>query len=434
MTADFDSHCLAPGQHLHVRHTTRFKSAWVDVFLPQLLRPVAATQLALLSRLLERGTSRLPDLRALNRHTDWLYGAALSTQTISIGPYQVLHLHYDAMAGAFAPADTDDDLLAAGLQLLGDALHEPFLQHGQFPLERIEQEKLSLQRYVQSLDADRTGMAQRRCMQSIGAGTCWALESHGAPEELDAIDGAQLLHMLGELNESNVMEVYVCGDVDAEKVARLCRQALPAPTNVSRSDGGTAPWIDLPANTGPHRICEHADVTQGRLVLGFRTGTRRKDHDHAVVLLLNLVLGGDAHSRLYRRIREEGGLCYHIASYADTLAGLLFVEAGIDADDRATVVNQILAELAELGRNGPSSAELERVVMLSRQRLESAEDGRDGLVRFHYVRRLIGLNETRLEFQRDLSTVTAGQIRELAAAIELDTEYFLAPTDDTQVS
>lgn len=427
MTADFDSRPLSPGQTLHVRRTTRFKSVWIDLFLPQPLRPVAATQLALVARLLERGTATWPDLRALNRHTDWLYGASLSSQTIGVGPWQILHLHYDAMAGAFAP-DAGDDLLGQGLQLLSDVLHRPFLQQGQFPPERVAQEKNSLENFVESLDADRTGLAQRRCLQQIAAGTSWALEAHGARHELEGISADQLLAMLRQTIQTCPMDIYVCGDVDVDAVARLCQQVLPA-TGAAPELGIPMPWVELPAPTGPHKIAQQADVAQGRLAMGFRTGVSATGGGRAAAVLLNLILGGDAQSRLYQRIREHNGLCYHVASYADLLAGLLFVEAGIDADDRATVVAQILEELADLAASGPTSAELERARTLALQRLESAADGRDGLVRFHYARRLTGIGETRLGFHAAVAAVGAQDIRRLAGAIELDTEYFLEPTE-----
>ena len=421
---DFESCHLAAGVQLHVRRTTRFKSVWVDVFQPRLMQPVAVTQLALLARLLERGTSRLPDLRALNRHTDWLYGAALSAQTIAVGPFQLLHLHYDAVDEAFLP-DAEEDLLACGMRLLAEVLTDPFLEDGRLPDARVEQEKSSLRRYVESLYADRSLLAQRRSMERMCAGTPWALLAHGDPAELCGLDGPGLLQLLHDFSTTAPMDIYVCGDVDAEQVAALCTQHLPCVDRFAPVD----PIPDLPHPAAARYVREVDDVSQGRLVLGFRTNVilGAPEGEYAALVLLNLLFGGDAHSRLYSRIREEEGLCYHIGSYTEPMSGLLFVEAGVEPVDQQQLVDQVLDELLDLATVGPTIPETQRSKEVARQRLESAEDGREGLVRFHLSRRLAGVKTTRLQLLSALETVTPEQIRAVAATVVLDTEYYLAP-------
>tara|TARA_B100000809_G_scaffold72896_1_gene70630 strand:- start:1941 stop:3203 length:1263 start_codon:yes stop_codon:yes gene_type:complete len=418
---------LAGGGQLHIRQTTRFKSVWVDLFLPQLLQPVAVTQLALLSRLLERGTRRLPDLRALNQYTDWLYGAAFSVQSVAFGPFQLLHLHYDAVDGAFVPRD-GDDLLERGLGLLGEVLAEPFLEDGQLPQARIEQEKASLRRFVESLLNDRSLLAQRRCMECIGADTPWALAPHGSPAELSHLDGASLLSFLRNFVIDAPMDIYVCGDVDTEQVADLCVSLLPAAHDDRRACAEIPQLLPL---AGPQQILESADVSQGRLVLGFRTPIRlgATVAEYAALMLMNLLFGGDAYSRLYNHIREQLGLCYHIASYLEPMAGLLLVEAGVEPEHRSAVVEQVLQELRELGTHGPSRAEVERAQALARQRLDGAEDDRESLVHFHHARRLAGTNGSRLQLHAALAAVPAEAVQSIAATTVLDTEYFLGPQE-----
>lgn len=424
---DFDSRILAGGLQFHVRHTTRFKSVWVDVFLGQMMQPGAVTRLALLARLLERGTRRLPDLRALNRHTDWLYGAALSAQTLAMGPFQVLHLHYDALHGAYVPQEADN-LLECGLQLLGEVLTDPFLEDGVLPPARIEQEKASLRHYVSALHDDRTMLAQRRLMEQMCAGTPWALAPYGDPEELSGLDGANLLTYLRDFVTTAPMDIYVCGDVDSDQAADLCTRHLPGAPKARRRPASVPelqPWA------ASRRIHETGKVSQGRLLLGFRTPIRLSAPvgDYATLILFNLLFGGDAHSRLYNHIREEEGLCYHIASYMEPMAGLLLVEAGVEPQDRRCLVGKVLDELSDLATQGPSSAEIERSQALSRQRLDSAAEGRGDLVHFHQMRRLAGTDSSRLELHSALGSVTSATLRTLAAAIVLDTEYFLAPVD-----
>ena len=425
-STDFDTHVLSGGSHLHVRQSTRFKSIWIDVLMPQILRPVAATRLALLSRLLERGTQRLPNLQALNQYTDQLYGAALSAHATATGPFQILHLHFDAMDGAFAPGDGGNQL-ESGLALLGEVLTDPRVEDGGFSTTRVDQEKASLQRYADSLLNDRSWLAQRRCMELMCAGSPWAIAAHGNSAELSSFSGSDLYQSLDEFVATAPMDIYVCGNVDPTEVEDLCSRHLSLGNGATRQVHSPMPVLQ-PA-CAPRQIIEHSQVSQGRLVLGFRTPLRlgAADAEYANLVLLNLLFGGDAHSRLYSRIREERGLCYHIGSYLEPMAGLLLVEAGVEPQDHRAVVVGALAELQDLGTTGPSTAELERTRALAKQRLETAEDGRESLVRFHHARLLATTGTDRMALHSALSMVTPESIRSLAADIVLDTEYFLGP-------
>ena len=92
-TSDFQSRPLHDGRlWVHVHSSKRYKSSTLDLFLPTVLQPHRATGLALISRLLERGTQSYPSLQQLNRHTDLLYGARYfaATQSHVIVPRLVL--------------------------------------------------------------------------------------------------------------------------------------------------------------------------------------------------------------------------------------------------------------------------------------------------------------------------------------------------------
>lgn len=429
--ADFDSFDLRDGARLHVRRTDRFKSVWVDLFQAEIMQPVAVTRRALLARLLERGTRRFPDLRSLNRHTDWLYGAALSAQTVGVGPFQALHLHFDAVDPAFLPEEAPD-LLSEGLTLLGELLSEPCLSaDGGFPAERVQQEKESLRRFAESLDADRSGLAQRRCLRQLTGESPWSLPAHGDPADLDGLDGGGLRDDLRDIAASAPIDVYVCGDVDAQAVARACEERLRlGASRRAHASVPPAPAASAAPESGAlRRIDDVAAASQGRLVLGLQGDITLAGPvpSYAALLLLNLVLGGDAHSRLYAGLREDRGLCYHVGSWFEPMGGFLLVEAGIEATDREAVVAFVASTLDDLARQGPAADELERSRALARQRLESAADAREGLVRFDLARRLAGTDVSRRLLHHALSLVTPADVARAARGLRLCVDYLLRP-------
>lgn len=427
--ADFSSRCLAPGVDLHIRQTDRFKSFTIDLFLAQELEPVANTRLALAARLLERGTTRLPSLRDLNRHTDWLFGAALSAQAIGVGPFQVLHLHFDAVSDRFVP-DSDTNLLEEGVGLIGDALTDPLLENGAFPADRVEQEKTSLQRYVDGIYQDRSALAQRRALQRACADSPWSLAAHGDIDDLPGLHGGAMLADLRRIVEHAPMNIYVCGAVDEDQVETACNHWLPASTCRTRIGA-------LPALPPAPAEVDHCDdveaASQGRLVMVFRCAAAllQGDQPMATLTLLNLVLGADLHSRLYVLLREELGLCYHIGSWIEPSAGLLVVEAGIEPGDRCRVVDVVLEQIRLLAESGPAADDLQRSRGLAQQRLSAMADGRDGLVRFHYNRTLAFVPGTRHSLTSALHAVQSQDVADMAGQLRLQTDYLLKPDDET---
>lgn len=422
--SDFDSLLLRPGLRLHVHRSRRFKSVWIDLFLPRLLQPLAATRMALLARLLERGTSRWPGVRELNRRTDDLYGAAFSSEAEAMGPFQVLHLHFEAVDGAYLPGRPDQ--LASGLDLLGQVLREPHLENGVFPPAWVRQEKESLRRSVQSLGSDRTWLAQRRCLEIMCEGEPYGVAAHGDPGELCALGSADLLAELRGLAGAAVLDLYLCGDVDMDRAASLAEAALGGPR---------APLVETPAPPAHQarevrKVTERERVSQGRLMLGYRTDATVGGAEcgrYPALLLLDLVLGAEQHSRLSQLVREESGMCYHITSWPEPMGGMLFVEAGVEAGDRVAVCRVVRDQLLDLSEAGPAPEEIERSRALALQRLDALDDARDRLVRFDYYRRLAGADTSRRRLRQALAAVDAEAVRAEAARLRLETDYFLEP-------
>ena len=423
--SDFESLHLGSGLRLHLHRSRRFKSVWIDLFLPRLLRPVAATRTALVARLLERGTTRRPGIRELNRCTDDLYGAAFSSRTEAIGPFQVLHLHYEAVDGAYLPGRPD--LLAPGLDLLGQVLREPHLENGAFPGVWVQQEKEALRRSVESLDSDRTFLAQRRCLEIMCEGEPYGIAAHGDPEELGALTGAGLLGDLRVLTGSAGLDIYLCGDVDVDRAAALAESALGWPR---ASVEEMPPPPAHGAAEGVKTVTERERGAQGRMVLGYRTDVTMGGAErgrYPALVLLNLVFGAEQYSRLSQLVREESGMCYHIASFLEPMGGMLFVEAGVETGDREAVARVVRDQLFELSEAGPDLDELERSRALALQRLDGFDDARDLLVRLDYHRRLAGADTSRRRLRQALAGVDAEAVRAEASRLRLEIDYFLEP-------
>ena len=106
-------------------------------------------------------------------------------------------------------------------------------------------------------------------------------------------------------------------------------------------------------------VTESMDVTQGKLVIGMRTGITASDPDYPALVLLNSVYGSGVTSKLFVNVREKRSLCYYASSAVEKFKGLMIVSSGISFDQYETARDAILAELDACRRGEITPEELE---------------------------------------------------------------------------
>lgn len=421
---DFVSIEVGGGIRLHLRYTEAFSSTRVDVYVRYPLRPVHNTRIALISRLLERGTRRHSDLRQLNRFLDGLYGADFSVGSEVFGRYQAIHLYFDMVSTRLLPGD--EDLLRVGLRFLGDVLCHPMQVAGGFPDDLMHQEKAALGHRLAAALNDKMAYAQRRCLEEMCRGEPCTLSPHGDRRDLGSIDAQQLLdfHLAGLSHQA--IDIFVSGAEERQHVLDLCREFLLWPNCGQRESEATAP-ADQGIPSGIRVVAEGHEVRQGKVVLGYRTRTPMDGARYPSLLLFNAILGEDQHSRLYREVRERRGLCYHIASYLEPMCGLMFVEIGVATHDHRETRQRVQEQILSLAEAGPSSEELEQARTGLTNRVRALDDDRGGLAEFALYREMARVPPSRPTLEEGLRSVGREDVAEAARKIHLDTVYFVYP-------
>ena len=96
---------------------------------------------------------------------------------------------------------------------------------------------------------------------------------------------------------------------------------------------------------------ERKDAHQSIVELGYHFSTQYGDKTHIPLIVLNGLLGGFAHSKLFVNVREKEGLAYTISSSIDIFSGMMRIYAGIDRKNRTKTVSLIYRQIADL-KNG----------------------------------------------------------------------------------
>lgn len=410
---------LADGVYLHWHGIGLYKTIRVDVCLSTPLDAPRHSLVALSSRLLARGTHKLPDVQSLNRFIDDLYGAHYSVQVDRLGEHQLIHLCLEVIDENLLG---EKGILERGLTFLRDVLRDG----SGFQSEPLAREKNRLARQIADGFNDKLGYAQRRCCEEMCRGEPMGLSPLGNPADFAAVQADELWAFHRERTAADRLDLFVSGAVRLEQVRPLMESLFTWERTASQ------PRPRRPRRAGPQReIFECQAVREAKMVLGYRTqvayGADGTD-DYPALVLLNLMLGGDGPSRLFKHLREEEGLCYYVASHIEALSGLLFVAAGIEAAAYPQARDAVEQELQALRTGAFDPWEIEAARCLLRAWLLGLVEDREDFFRYQLREGLIGGSQSPQALWQRIEQVGVEDLTRVAGGITADTAFLLHGT------
>ena len=409
---------LADGVYLHLHSIGLYKTIRVDVCLSTPLGAPRHSLVALSSRLLARGTHKLPDIQSLNRFIDDLYGAHYTVQVDRLGAYQVLHLCLEVIDDNFLG---EKGILTHGLTFLRDVLRDG----SGFQREYLEREKQRLVRQIADGFNDKLGYAQRRCSEEMCRGEPMSLSSLGNPADFAAVQADELWAFHRDRTATDRLDLFVSGDLCLEQIRPLMESLFIWERTASQPQ----PRPPRPRLASSRReIFECQAVREAKMVLGYRTQVAYGADDYPALVLLNLMLGGDGSSRLFKHLREEEGLCYYIGSHIEALSGLLFVAASIEAAAYPEVRDKVEKQLQSLRVGAFDPREIEAARRLLRARLLGLAEDREGFFRYQLREGLTGDSQSPEVLWQRIEQVGVEDLTRVADGIVADTAFLLHGT------
>lgn len=419
---------LMRGVRLTCVRAERFKTGCLSMTLLAPHSKKTAAMNAVLPYVLRRGTSRLPDMESLARALDDLYGARIEPAIRKKGEVTALGFCADFPDGAFLPGKVD--ILGQTARLMGELLLSPATKGGRLRGDFVDSERRNLMDDIGAEVNDKRVYASLKLTEAMFRGESYGVGKLGTLADAEKITVATLTKYYKELIAAAPVEVFYCGAEEGGRVAAVVRDVLsPLPRAGEIRMPATSGVTRVPA--GPvKRIRETMDVTQGRLVMGWRLGEIMESTDFAALMVFNAAFGGSVTSKLFTNVREKLGLCYQAGSVVDRYKGALFASAGIDLDMDARVEEEIVKQLDALSRGELEDWELEGARRATVSAVISAVDEPMGLEGLYLDRAVAGGRLTPAELAARAALVTREEIAAIAGAARLGCVYFLTSEDE----
>lgn len=420
---EFNRNELMPGVFLSHLRSDKFKTACMSVTLLTQLRRETAAMNAVIPFVLHRGTTRYGDMEQLSRRMDELYGAAVEPVVRRIGEIQCIGFY-----GSFP----EPDYLPGGEALLGDTcalmaqlLLDPATRGGLLLPQYVDSEREKLLDIIRSRMNDKRSYALTRCIEEMCCYEDFAVSRFGSESEAENIHYKKLTRHYRELIQTCPVEIFYCGKTDFKAVSAAMREAFSTmPRGEIDYDIGT----DLRMNAVEDHIRfveEEMDVTQGKLVLGFRLGECMEEPDIPALYVFNAVYGSGATSKLFMNVREKLSLCYYASSAVYLHKGIMLVSSGIEFDKLDAARDEILAQLDSVRRGEITDDELRSAKKSVASDLRAVQDSIGELEGFYLSQALDGLDYGPAELAALAEDVTKEDVQAIAKSIECDLIYFL---------
>ena len=284
--------------------------------------------------------------------------------------------------------------------------------HSTFPQKEIEKEKDVVLEEINSYKDTPADLIYDDFEEYIFSGHPLAHNILGTKKNVKAFNTDSIRGFLRRNYTTNRMVISIVGNADFKHVVRLCERYF----GDYESRGSAADRSEAPRYQNFNATLKRR-THQMHIMVGC-PAVNTYDERKVAFSLLNNIIGGPAmNSRLNVAIREKYGFCYTIESqytpFSD--AGLFYIYAGIDAEAHDKYMELVRKELFRF-----------RETLLSGTQLHAAQQQYIGQMA---INNELALNEmqaigksfltfdhvdTLEEMQRDIESVTASEIRDLA--------------------
>ncbi|RZI49921.1 insulinase family protein [Lactococcus kimchii] len=423
---------------LHVIKETKFKTVRLLVRFREEISPESLGKRVIISNMLETTNAVYRTGKDFSRKLSELYGASFATGVAKKGRQHLLSINMSFVN----PKLVDFDTLGEAIGFLKTAIFEPDAINGEFNPQVFKREQTNLLHYLASMNDDRSYYASRKLADLFFADSKQALPSVATAELLAQENPRAVFEYYQEMLQTNAVDIFVLGDVDENRVVDLFSDFKFADRkSVSDFSGSKTDQPNSVSNFSAEKgadvfyrqslravstLTESKDVAQAILQLGYQLPVVYGDENYLTLQVMNGLLGGFAHSKLFTNVREKASLAYSISSTFDSFTGFLKIAAGIDASHYGKARALILEQVEAMKAGEFSDADLEQTKTMLRNTFFVSQDSPSNNIELEFVKALLPERFLTTErFVSELEKVSKENIQKVAQSLTLQAEYFL---------
>ncbi|MDP4143264.1 MAG: pitrilysin family protein [Bacillota bacterium] len=402
-----------------IQEKNKFKDNAVGVTIPLSLDETI-TDYNLISQILKLGCEKYKTSKEIWTHLQDLYGAAFEILVSKIGEKLVICFYIQFIENKYALFG--EDVLKEAVKFLNEIINKPLIVNNRFREGYFNTEKENLEVLIKSRVDDKDEYAVDRAIELCCEGEPYALFRHGDLERLRLIKNEELWQLWQKTLKHNSKTFYLCGNFETAYSKKLIDTYFNEANYIIEKNSSTN---KVHGKITSKEVIEQSRVNQGKLCMCYRTNGNIVDGSFPALAILNSLIGGGMHSKLFREVREKNGLAYYCYSFIDKFKGLLVISAGIDFNNYSKAKDIIFKQIHNIKVGKISKEEFNSSKNNVISGLEKIQDSQFMLINHLFSLKTYGINISLEEMIQMINKVSLDQVVNAAAKLELNIIYFL---------
>lgn len=401
----------------------QFKTSLINVYIKRPLVESEVTMNSLIPSVLKLGSQKLQTQKEISKELQGLYGSAFGVGVGKIGEKQILNFKLSVTDDSFL----SESVLDRALEVMLDIILNPLVESEGFKEEYLKIEKEVLQNAILAKKNHKPSYAMERCIEEMCQDEAYGISEDGKLEDIDKITSKELYEHYKNIILESEIDVAITGKADLPKIKSILEKRFEFRTNeiqlLQREE-----FIKNVDNS--KYIEEKMDVSQGKIVMGYRTNVDVRSEEYVALFLYSIILGGGPNSKLFVNVREKHSLCYSINSFLEKIKGIMFVTAGIDPINYHKSLELINKQMDEMAEGNITENELLFAKKFIVNNLQALKDSIWSIADYYYNLDIQGRNESVEEFLEKINQIQVEDIKNVSKKIQLDTIYFLTNNEE----
>lgn len=412
------------GIDLNIIKTDKFKT---NVMTVNFIRPLCkqeASLNALLPLVLKRGSKKYKSMDVLQSKLDMLYGTSLYSNIDKKGDNHVFGMFMSFVDQKYI--DSDINIMKECTNILFDVLLNPLVKDNGFDFDIVEGEKKNLINKIKAQINDKRSYSVSRCIEEMCKDEAYGISDIGEISEVEKITNEQLLEHYYKILKTSKIEIFFVGSEENSKglVSSIKRKF----SKIQRENIVGVENKVIEKAYKVKNIEDKLNITQGKLVLGFRTGLITKENA-AAYTLFNIIFGGSPTSKLFMNVREKLSLCYYCSSRINRQKSIMLISSGVEFDNKDKAFNEILAQLESVKNGEFTEEDIDNAKKYISNAYMTLEDTNSAIADYYLSRILDGDIISPAQMVKDILKVKKEDIISCAKNVTLDTVYFMNKKD-----
>ena len=415
---------IAKDAELIYIESDKFKTNYISFSFITNLKEENLENYGCIPKILLEGCQKYRSKKELSKRLKYLYSGEIRGSSSSYGEFYKISLSADFLNEKYTG---DFHINDESIDLLCDIIFRPLLRSGCFLKKYTNEIKADTIDAIRAEINNKTTYAVSTCKKNMYKGEVFGIGSKGKIENVEKITGKTLYKAYKYALEHFRVEIYLVGNYDFESVKNKFGSCFK---NIKRVKSQTKKIEPIyKKDTKAKEIVESQHITQGKLVMGFRTGTTIESVDYEAMCVFNEILGGSPTSKLFMNVREKQSLCYFCSSVVSDRAGGLFIISGIDFANKEKVQKAILKELENMRSGKITKTEIENAKKSIMTTYKQISDGPSAMQFWVFSRTISGRElDPKIEMEK-VESIKKEDIVSFSKKIKLDTIFFLKGDD-----